>query len=383
MNKQYFKQLDSLRLICAIFVVLHHTLYRFAPDCWIQKNISLGNSSVSLFFVLSGFVLFYNYYQNFNFRKYLISSLTRIYPLYWISILVFFIMVGASHFWMGVPTTSETISVILGIQAFIPYPHFYFGITAIGWFVSAEIFLRLIFPYLLDICNEHKTNSNIKLVLLSIISYAILALISLLILNLNDNNANTYLSKNEITTSAFLWFNPIAHIFQFSIGMMLGKYVIKHQQNWDNLIKNKLFRFNSILLLFSLFLLFCTQLPFRNINTHYAVLNDIYHYTYLHILTSIASVFVILSLLINKGYLCEIFNITLLTDLGKLSFCIFLFHPIISSVLFSNISYNNFTNETQILIYWICLLIVSLTMYIFIEKRLKNLAQLFLQYIGR
>lgn len=383
MNKQYFKQLDSLRLICAIFVVLHHTLYRFSPDCWMQKNISLGDSSVSLFFVLSGFVLFYNYYQNFNFRKYLISSLTRIYPLYWVSILAFFIMVGSSHFWMGVPTTSETISVILGIQAFVPYPHFYFGITAIGWFVSAEIFLRLIFPYLLDICNEQKTNCCVRLVLLSIIPYTVLVLISLLILNLNDNNANIYLSQNKITTSAFLWFNPIAHIFQFSIGMILGKYVIKHQQNWKDLRKNKLFKFNSILLLLSLFLLFCTQLSFRNINTQYAVLNDIYYYTYLHILTSIASVFVILSLLINKGYICEIFNLTLLTDLGKLSFCIFLFHPVVSSVLFNNICYNSLTKEMQILIYWICLLIVSLAMYIFIEKRLKNLAQLFLQYIGK
>lgn len=383
MNKQYFKQLDSLRIICAIFVVLHHTLYRFAPDCWLQKNISLGNSSVSLFFVLSGFVLFYNYCQNFNLQKYLIASMIRIYPLYWISILVFFIAVGTSYFWMGRPTVSETISVILGIQAFFPYPHFYFGITPIGWFVSAEIFLRIIFPYLLNMCNEQKENGSVILVLLSIISYIILVLISLLILNLNDSNANTYLSQNEITTSAFLWFNPMAHIFQFSIGMLLGKYVIKYQQNWDDLRKNKLFRFNSVTLLLSLFLLFCTQLPFRNINTQYSVLNDIYHYTYLHILTAIASVFVILSLLINRGYICEIFHLTLLTDLGKLSFCIFLFHPIISSVLFTNVSYNSLTNEMQILIYWICLFIVSLAMYIFIEKRLKDLVRLVLQYVGR
>lgn len=147
--KPYFDALSGIRVLCALTVVLHHTLLYFNPSSQLL-TFQLGDGAVTLFFVLSGFVMYYCYGQQktFDLKEYYKYRFIRIFPLYWVSLLLFFIFVGSAHFWMVNPSILQTLLAFFGIQSFIPYPRYYFAINPVGWFVSAEIFLCVVFPFL-------------------------------------------------------------------------------------------------------------------------------------------------------------------------------------------------------------------------------------------
>jgi peptidoglycan/LPS O-acetylase OafA/YrhL len=85
MSKDYFKPLTGVRAIAAYMVFLHHfnpfkdvessVLYHFVEELYV---------GVTLFFVLSGFLIAYRYLdiKNFSIRTYFINRAARIYPMY-------------------------------------------------------------------------------------------------------------------------------------------------------------------------------------------------------------------------------------------------------------------------------------------------------------
>ena len=87
-TKQQLTALTGIRAIAAYMVFFHHyknyivnrewpTLYNFCNELHV---------GVTVFFVLSGFLIAYNYYDNdsIDFRTYIINRLARIYPMYFI-----------------------------------------------------------------------------------------------------------------------------------------------------------------------------------------------------------------------------------------------------------------------------------------------------------
>src|SRR6185436_705128 len=95
-SKIYFKNLDSLRFIAALMVYLQHGVsgsyeYLQINDTLLKKfltTISNGETGVSIFFVLSGFLITYlliteyELKSNISLRNFYISRLLRIWPLY-------------------------------------------------------------------------------------------------------------------------------------------------------------------------------------------------------------------------------------------------------------------------------------------------------------
>lgn len=102
---EYFKSLDALRAFAAFGVVAAHyfSKSRMPGHGALHKIFELGNSGVSLFFVLSGFVITRilintaqspTYFQSFYMRRTL-----RIFPLYYFSLLLYYMypwMIGTS-----------------------------------------------------------------------------------------------------------------------------------------------------------------------------------------------------------------------------------------------------------------------------------------------
>ncbi|HKR07344.1 MAG TPA: acyltransferase, partial [Bacteroidia bacterium] len=97
-NKIYFKNLDSLRFIAAMMVYLQHGVsgsYKYLPiknTVWEQflATISNGETGVSIFFVLSGFLITYLLVSEYelkskiSLRNFYIRRLLRIWPLYFL-----------------------------------------------------------------------------------------------------------------------------------------------------------------------------------------------------------------------------------------------------------------------------------------------------------
>src|ERR1700712_1457278 len=94
-TKNYFKQLDGLRFIAVTLVLVDH---------WSLKSIGFdaGSLGVSLFFVLSGFLitrillsskakdLALNRMHGFSLRQFYIRRTLRIFPVYYLIIFVLF-----------------------------------------------------------------------------------------------------------------------------------------------------------------------------------------------------------------------------------------------------------------------------------------------------
>ncbi len=95
MKIKYFKNLDGLRAIAAIGVVIAHffSIERLPNLPQIVKIAQLGNSGVSLFFVLSGFVITRILLNTVNGKNYFLSfygrRTLRIFPLYYFALLCY------------------------------------------------------------------------------------------------------------------------------------------------------------------------------------------------------------------------------------------------------------------------------------------------------
>jgi len=133
--------LTSLRFFAALYVLLFHTR---GGDKWFSR----GFTGVTLFFVLSGFVLAYNYPRvgRGERKRFYVSRVARIYPLYVVAFLlgvpVFLHSIGPGH--TGYMVASG-IAFLLLVHTW--YPPFHWVYNASAWTLAAEAFFYAIFPF--------------------------------------------------------------------------------------------------------------------------------------------------------------------------------------------------------------------------------------------
>ncbi|RAJ77447.1 peptidoglycan/LPS O-acetylase OafA/YrhL [Chitinophaga dinghuensis] len=169
--KVYFKNLDAIRFIAALLVMLHHIQFfkRIDKvDSWPVLNYILedgGRAGVNLFFVLSGFLISYLLLKEqqvtgtINFRNFYIRRILRIWPLY-LAYGVLLTLASPFVFHMlGMPANTDMATILtnllflllfaVNIQlAFFPYNR---GILEITWSVCIEEQFYLVWPLLLKV----------------------------------------------------------------------------------------------------------------------------------------------------------------------------------------------------------------------------------------
>lgn len=75
-----FQELDALRGIAALMVVLFHfTMYRKEAEL----GFKLGTTGVDLFFMISGFVIYMSISNIKSSSEFIINRISRLYPTYW------------------------------------------------------------------------------------------------------------------------------------------------------------------------------------------------------------------------------------------------------------------------------------------------------------
>lgn len=94
----YYKELDGIRAIAALMVMFYHFFQHLSSDNFVFnvfKKISIiGQTGVSLFFVLSGFlitrILLFNKTSDKYFSTFYIRRALRIFPLYYLFLILFY-----------------------------------------------------------------------------------------------------------------------------------------------------------------------------------------------------------------------------------------------------------------------------------------------------
>lgn len=89
----YVNALTGVRALAAFMVFLHH-YNPFDRSRWegLSRVVNEFHIGVTMFFVLSGFLITYRYFgaKEFSFRKYMINRMARIYPMYFLVTLITF-----------------------------------------------------------------------------------------------------------------------------------------------------------------------------------------------------------------------------------------------------------------------------------------------------
>jgi peptidoglycan/LPS O-acetylase OafA/YrhL len=95
-RKVRLQELDSLRGIACLMVFFFHHSIRFIPD---DKHyiFHFGYLGVQLFFMISGFVIFLTLERS-NWLDFVVHRFTRLYPAYWICVLITFFVMNLSPF---------------------------------------------------------------------------------------------------------------------------------------------------------------------------------------------------------------------------------------------------------------------------------------------
>jgi peptidoglycan/LPS O-acetylase OafA/YrhL len=142
------KALTSLRFFAAIHVVVYHLsaehTYTVVP--LLGRFVMSGYTGVSLFFVLSGFILAYNYREVRDRREFWISRFARVYPVYWIAL-----MLGVAYSFAPATRYAGHFWVRLGLCLTLLhtwYPPFADSFNGPGWTLSVEAFFYALFPFL-------------------------------------------------------------------------------------------------------------------------------------------------------------------------------------------------------------------------------------------
>ncbi|MBA6288679.1 acyltransferase [Colwellia sp. MB3u-4] len=96
--KNRISALDGLRGLAALSVVIYHYTFRYnelySHDYINELLFSWGHYGVDLFFIISGFVIFYSASKGGNLKKFIEARFFRLYPTYWVSMLLTFITVS-------------------------------------------------------------------------------------------------------------------------------------------------------------------------------------------------------------------------------------------------------------------------------------------------
>lgn len=146
--------LTGLRFVAAAWVVMFHSrLWQLLAERGFRHAgavVRHGSLAVTLFFLLSGFVLSYNYRSRLTplpaKRQFWEARLARIWPVYLFSLLVMaFVSHGAAvphNLWLALGT-------VFMVQGWVPGHSDLAGAwNMVGWTLSVEIFFYLLMPFL-------------------------------------------------------------------------------------------------------------------------------------------------------------------------------------------------------------------------------------------
>lgn len=362
MTRRY-KELDSLRGIAAIIVLLGHFLALF-PILGKKVMYSTfgvyfsilwqGHSAVIIFFVLSGFVLSLPFYKGteFNYLKYLIKRVCRIYIPY---IVILFIAIGIKlgiHSKIGtIPGLVQWGSWNMEVSFNRVMDHILFlrefnsdAFIMVIWSLVHEMRISIVFPLIIFLLLRVNWKVSIGIAMfLSVIGY-------LLMTNI-PSEFNMPVSTN--------YFITLHYSSMFIIGALLAK-------NREYLV-SKIINLKVKYLLLPLGLLFFSypRIPFMLLSK---LIGEIDYELYLIIIDwyiCFGAVLIILSALSSKLF-SKLLLIKPVQFIGEISYSLYLVHPIVLLTTV-HIFYGKISVPLILLISFLFTMVVSVLCYKFIE----------------
>jgi peptidoglycan/LPS O-acetylase OafA/YrhL len=351
-NSKKLDQLTSLRFIAAMMIVIHHSVGVFGIE---NFSVNLGQG-VSFFFVLSGFILTYVYPNLENIseiRKFYISRIARIWPVYLVTFIIVLICVSF-------PLSFDTfLAFIFMVQSWVPMSRYYFSYNAVSWSISTEVFFYLVFPILIQ-----KWDSQW---LIKFIISGFLLLLIMLAANYFSlpDYGNPYNGNDGflITQHGLIYINPLSRIFEFILGMVIARLYFVTNNVFSFAMQSTLEVLAVLLCILNIAYQFLIIEALRNPFLGTALTQWLTHSSSL-----LSFGFLIFIVAKGNGFISKILTLKPLILLGEISFSMYLVHQTIITLYKQNASkLPDVPNLILFLIFMALLVTISYLIWFFIE----------------
>lgn len=343
-KNSYFNSLTGFRFLAASLVFIFHNrkYWRHDINPELLRLINEFHIGVALFFVLSGFLIAYSYYDEplqsiKNYSRYMLLRIVRIMPVYWIILTAYYLdpAFGKYHFRFDTYTL---------LHAFSSKTNLY-GIAQ-AWSLNVEMTFYLLAPLLCFVLRK-----NLMYILFGLaFLFGGTVLIGNLWHQLNGNSTQYFYPVEFVVNSTFA-----GRSVQFLGGMLLAQLLRNNRHD----LLNRFTRKTSIGFVVIVATTYAIGLFQKNI---YACGTDTAIGMLLHtFILPIGIVLAIAGLMTEKTWLQRIFASRLFVLLGNASFAFYLIH----------ISYVNLKICKLILLpdrNFILLWVVSVLIYLLVEK---------------
>ena len=200
------KSLQAMRGIMAIIIICYH--------CGLGSSdfiCTITPCAVSFFFMLSGFLLMLRHHvtnlQQFSFKRFIISRLSKIYPLHALLTLIMVYSLGVTWVFAANMTL---------IQSWFPQTDVHFSYNFVSWFVSSMLFCYVVYPFLsLLITRLHLRWCWVVTALLIVVGCA-----------------NIFFTPRSVHNYLFYVFPPM-RVIDFSAGMVAARLWLEAKNRWS------------------------------------------------------------------------------------------------------------------------------------------------------
>lgn len=299
------KPLTSLRFFFALCVFVSHLSFLKGSEYYaniFETIFDEGFLGVSFFFILSGFILAYNYEDKILEKKitkkeFYISRIARIYPMHFVTMLAALIissLIGGSGKYVA--------QNILLVQSFFPNEKIFFSLNAPSWSISNEMFFYLIFPFVLFLSEKTK------------IFFAVLFVVLITLMNvfLEDSQKHYW-----------LYISPLIRFADFLLGIILFSVYLKLKRNFIE--KNKPIYNIEVLSIF-VFVIFFIFHNYIDIGYRYSI----YYWIPMFL---IILAFSLSSVGDKKTAISKFLSNKHMVWLGEISFCFYLIHLLVIKII--------------------------------------------------
>ncbi len=341
-QNDHIKPLTGLRWIAALFVYLSHTIGENNLPKGLLKFSENGYNGVTIFFVLSAFILTVNYRERLKLRstlKYLTARAARILPVYY-SVLAF-VLLQTKLRDGSIPAWSW--KHLLLIQVWYTDLNISMGLNGPAWSVGVELFFYLLFPILIFSFKKLLKTTKMSVVL-TIIGVCLIGFFYFKFRNGPSDVGDTN------STHRWLYRSPLTRIGDFIYGIGLaGIYMSVQKTNKVQKVWSALAYIALVAIVFMMY--FTTPRTAISWDLQYAIPAGV----------------LILGLAMNqRSFLSRLLSTKAFLLLGEISFAFYLIHKVLPLD-----NYLKNTSTFAVLYYLMNLAVlcaISYSLYHFVEK---------------
>lgn len=335
--------LTSFRFVAALMVFIFHLQF--------LTQFQLGSAGVQFFFVLSGFILAYNYHSKLtvlnkeNIKKFYIARFAKIYPLHFLTFLIaaplVIIYFNPDGFYFLKLAFMSGINLLL-VQSFVPSQSTYFNFNGVSWTLSVEAFFYMLFPFLIWLFQKTRLGKRIALTLLGIgLVWGILFYF------------NYRLPEDDPFQVWLLHIFPVVRVFEFSTGVLLALIFLEK----NNTVRENKTLFTwleaAAVLFFFVMLMISTRLDVGIVRGVYFVpVWCVLIYVFAH----------------QRGMISQWLSHKLFVFLGQISFAFYMIHQLVIRYF----SYLEINTAVNAVICFSLSLALSALLYLYYEEPLRK-----------